>query len=88
MKKTYLTNCVESTAKNIQAMVDKAREISFATFARNCDYQELARSMGYAVGAEKGLHLKDDWAVRFYTSKFKGKKVYFMDQSSIEWIFA
>jgi hypothetical protein len=69
-------------------MVNKAREISFTTFAKNCDYQELARSMGYAVGREKGLHLKDDLYVRFYVSEFEGKKVYFINQSAIEWIFA
>ncbi len=83
----YLTNCVESTAASIDKMVDAAKEITFETFARNCDYTGLARSMGYSVGPEKGLHIKDDYAVRFYSSKFKGKKCYYIVRSAIEWIF-
>jgi hypothetical protein len=71
----------------IEEMVDRAREISFSTFAKRCAYLDLAQSMGYALSKRKGLKLQDDYSVSFYKSFFKGKPCYFMVQSAIEWIF-
>jgi hypothetical protein len=88
MKYRYLTCCVHSTAEKIGAMVDAARIVSFRTVARHCaDLHEWARSMSYAVGAERGLHLKDDWAVSYYKSCYDGQPCYYIAHSAIEHIF-
>ncbi len=84
----YATNCVSSTAAKIDAMVDRAREVTLRTLARHCpDLAVWCREMLYAVGAEKGLHLKDDWAVRFFKSRFCGKPCYYIQHSCIEYIW-
>ena len=84
----YTTNCVNSTAAKIDAMVDRAREITLATLARHCpDLAIWCREMSYAVGAQKGLHLKDDWAVRFFKSRYCGKPCYYIDHSCVEHIW-
>jgi hypothetical protein len=81
----YLTCCVNSTAEAINAMTDTAREITFGTFARHCDWRELASQMGYQRG---GLVLSRDWAVSYYRSTYKGRPCYYMVHSCIEYIFA
>jgi len=34
-----------------------------------------------------GFHIKDDWAVSFCKSKYKGKPCYYIVHSGIEYIF-
>jgi hypothetical protein len=87
MKMTYQTNCVSSNGSSITKMVESSKEITFSTFSQHCDYKELATSLGYAFGNQKGLHLQDDYHVRFFKSKFNGKKCCFVVQSAIEYIF-
>jgi len=83
----YFTNCIQSTAEAINAMVDQAREITFSTFARRCDYRGVAQHLGYAVGADTGLHLKDDALARYYKSVYRGRPCYYLQHSAIEYIF-
>lgn len=69
-------------------MVDAARSITFATFRRNCaGVQDWARSMGYSIAGERGLHLKDDWAVSYHKSVYSGRPCYFIRHSAIEYIW-
>lgn len=85
---TYTTCCVNSAAEAIHAMVDSARDVSLATIRRHCaGLDEWARQMSYAVGSERGLHLKDDWAVSFHKSHYKGKPCYYIRHSAIEYIW-
>lgn len=89
MRKTYTyeTCCVHSTAEKIGAMTEQARPVTFRTFARHCaGLLEWAHAMLYSVGPEKGLHLKDDWAVHFHKSVYDGKRCYYIDHSRIEYI--
>jgi len=84
----YETSCVSSTAKLIDAMTEQARPVTLATLRRHCqDLPEWERDMGYATGNEIGLHLKDDWAVRFYRSRYDDMPCYYIDHSSIEHIW-
>jgi hypothetical protein len=91
-KATLAFRCVDlqhGDVPDLQAMVERARAVSFETFARKVDYQELARQMGYAVGpGQQGeLRLGDDRAARFYSSTWRGAPVYFMVHSAIEFVF-
>ena len=43
--------------------------------------------MSYATGSQRGLHLKDDWAVHFYRSRYDGAPCYYIEHSLIEHIW-
>ena len=61
----YCTDCTTGPASSIEAMVEKAGEVSYATFADNVNEDELDAlrdSMGYVKRGE-GLRLEDDYAV-------------------------
>jgi len=78
-----LSVCVEAKGEDIEAMTEKAREISCKTFSRHCDTEELERSLGYGAW----LRMANDYAVSFYKSKYCGKPCYYLDHSRIEHVF-
>jgi hypothetical protein len=87
-KYIYETCCVNSTAEKIHAMVDVARTVTLSTLRRHiAGLDDWAIGMSYSVGAERGLHLKDDWAVTFHKSVYCGEPCYYIDHSAIEHIF-
>lgn len=83
----FVTNCVSSDGESIGAMVDQAQDITYRTFAKHCDWQPIARELGYAVGPSPELHMKDDWHIGYYRSKYRGKPCYFFKWSAIEYVF-
>lgn len=88
-KRILFTRCCDgdATSDELHEMYDVEREISYRTFAKHVDIVPLEVGMKYAVGREKGLRLSQDWAVRFYRSKFRGQPCYYMDHSAIDHIF-
>lgn len=74
-------------ADALHAFDDSRREISFSTFARRTDWQPSARKIGYAVGREDGLKLRNDYHVRFYSGRFDGRRAYVMIWSAYHLIF-
>ena len=84
MKAQYLTCCVHSDAESIIDMVDRARQITWQTFARRVRWREWAASMGYG---RTGLHPRDDYAVSFHKSIFRGQPCYYVEHSRIEFVF-
>jgi len=75
-------------ARHLEDMYDASLEITYATFLRHCPtLPELARTLGYAVGSEPGLHLRNDHYVRYFRSKYKGQPCYYLAWSSIDHIF-
>jgi len=87
MQKQFVTDCVHSTANLISEMVDTAKEITYRTFSKYVDINEVSLNFGYALPFQRGLHLKNDYAVRFFKSKYKSKLCYFMQHSCIEYIY-
>lgn len=72
----------------LQAMVDRGRDVTFETFARQVDWVPLAKSMGYAVSEdEEGMRLDEDRAASFRSSTWRGERVYYMVHSAIEFVF-
>lgn len=95
---SYETCCVHSTARLIQDMVDQAIEITWATFRKYVDWEEVREVFpDYSYRREKispiddkptvPMHIKDDYAVSFHRSKYKGKRCYYIRHSGIEYIF-
>lgn len=86
----YFKSCVEHTSYDthlLLEMIENAREIKVNTFLRNCNWTPLVKSLGLAIGNEKGLHLKDDYHVEYYRSTYDGVPCYYMKHSAIEYIF-
>ena len=94
----YETCCVNSTAQLINDMTEHAREITWPTFRKHVHWTEVRRtfpfysSQGEKHDPETGkppapLHIKDDWAVSFWKSRYDGRPCYYVDHSRIEYIF-
>lgn len=86
----YITNCVNSTAKAINDMVyNNSREIAWRTFRKHVSIEDLQYLFPYYSygGRDERLHIKDDWAVTFNKSTYKGKPCYYLVHSAIEYIF-
>jgi hypothetical protein len=89
-KRALYTRCCDgvATSDQLHDMYDKEREVTLRTFAKHVDIRPIAEAMGYEYGPRvKGLRLANDWAVRFYKSKFCGQPCYYMDHSAIDHIF-
>ena len=84
----YTCSCVESTSELITAMTERAREVTLRTMRKHCaGLREWEREMGYVTGSKKGLHLKNDWTVSYYKSRYNGRPCYYIDHSRIERIW-
>jgi hypothetical protein len=91
-KATLAFRCVDlqvsSDVEELEAMVDRARDISFETFARHVDWKPTARLMGYVTEkTESGMRLDGDRCVSFHSSTWRGEPVYYMVHSAIEFVF-
>jgi hypothetical protein len=87
IKFQFAIDCTQSDGPSITAMVASARQIQYRVFARYCDWQPVARKLGYHIGSGKGLLLRRDWHVTYYHSKYKGAECYYMKWSAIEHVF-
>lgn len=94
----YETNCKASDYKSITDMTDRAREITWETFIRHVPVSEVrAVFPSYSYQGEYynpdtgeqtcGFHIKDDFAVSFHKSVYRGRPCYYIRWSAIEWIF-
>lgn len=86
----YRTNCVNAKALDIHKMTGQAKDITYETFVKHCHgLQEWCQQNGYSInpGKSGNLTLKQDWAVTYYKSKYRGVKCYYMKHSAIEYIW-
>ncbi len=80
----FETTCVNARGDDITEMVDAAREITWGTIKKHISASELSiLTSGYTAA----LRLQDDYSVRFYKSKYRGRPCYFIDHSAIEYVF-
>ncbi len=82
----YVTNCVSSTAEDIDSMIDSSKEVSFEEFASHINEEDLAE---FIEGAGYGpwLKIQDDYAVSFHHGTFRGVDAYYIVHSAIEYIY-
>ena len=87
----YLTCCVNSTARKIDAMTEAGREITYQTFRGHVpDVDRWAVQHGYdrpECRQPGGLKLQHDYAVSFYESTYDGESCYYLRWSGIEFIW-
>jgi len=75
VKKTFKTDCINSTAEAIDAMTEVAHQITYRTFLKHVrltDVMVLFSNYYWKSGRAQGLRLKDDWHVAYYRSKHRG----------------
>jgi hypothetical protein len=77
----FETTCVNSTADLILDMVDQAHEVTWRTFTRHVLHHELRAFFPGPPALERDYH------VRFYSSRFAGRRCYFLVHSAIEYIW-
>ncbi len=90
----YLTNCVNCPGPNpgetINAMVDRARDITRRTFLTWVDplaFGLAQESLGYEAHPTRGLTMAGDWHVSYHKSRFRGEPCVYFQHSAIEYIF-
>ena len=90
----YFGNCVGWKRNEIEDLIqmqDDAKPVTIQTFRNNVHLQDLnnlALDLGYAAHVMKGLLLSQDYMVGYFKSKYKGKRVYFLQHSAIEYVFS
>lgn len=89
MRKLLLVaTCVESDVNELEKLEEASKPVQYSTFARHVDMKALSDAFGYSFGKiNRGLKLCDDYAVRFYKSKWFGKPCYYMVHSATECIY-
>ena len=83
----YETNCVNSTAKLINDMLDVGKEINHRTFFKYVDWKYVSSMLGYALHPKQGLMLSQDCLVTYGKSVYNGRKCYYIQWSAIEYIW-
>ena len=89
----YALNCTDlKEGISIEKMVDKGKEISWKEFNKHVSNQEIRNIFGghYDYDDQNngtGLKFQDDPYVFFYKSFYKNISCYYLNHSSIEYIF-
>lgn len=87
MERIYTYNCTNpDDTEELEYICDNHIDITYNTFIKNVNpdsFKELCSSLGY----DKHLHIKNDYAASFRRSKYKGKYIYFVVHSAIEYVF-
>ena len=89
MSKTFLISCVgceQSDVPDLHEMMDESEDIEHDDFKEELAedaYEQFFNELGYG----DWLHLKDDYAVSFSRSTFKGEDCVYCTHSAIEYIF-
>ena len=85
----YITCCVDSTAADICPMVERARQITYRTLRRHVGAAALAETFPAYDWRRRphDLTMRRDFAVSYYKSVYRGRPVYYVRWSAIEFIF-
>lgn len=86
----YLTSCVETLdIDSLRKMCDRGRQVSYRT-ARDKIGRDVLASVfpDYKwTRTPGGLSMRHDWHIGYFKSVFRGKPVYYVVHSAIEYIF-
>ena len=80
----FITCCLDAEKDDITRMTEKALPICSLHFFKKVDRDEVEKQLGYI----KPRRVSHDQLVRYYRSKYKGKRCYYIARSSIKYIYA
>lgn len=88
MQYTFYHSCVDwpGDVDQLIDLIDNAKDITRRTFLNHVDRDEQyerERLMGY----HRNFPMSKDWHVTYHVGKLAGEKVYFFQQSGIEYVF-
>jgi len=92
----YLGDCVGWDPKDVDAegglvdMIEEATKIRRYTFLRHVGIdllKYLEQKLGYVEHYTQGLIMAKDQHVTYHSSRLHGKKVYFVRQSGVEYVY-
>lgn len=94
----FETNCIGSDYESIHPMVEQGRLITWRTFSRHVSWEKVQEVIpSYSYRGELynpktgeltvGFHIKDDWSVGFWKSRYRGRRCYYITWSGYEWVF-
>lgn len=86
MIKSYETSCVEAIGRDVQSMVDKAKEITRRTFLKHVSKGDLY-NLEHKLGYNQAFKMANEIYVSYFKSKYKGQECVYFVQSAIEHIF-
>jgi len=87
MSEKYVGDCRDLDGFKIQDMVDTSIEVSYDELTAYVGRDELKDKFPIYDWNEIGLQLEDDPYVGFYKGIYNGEQVYFVNWSSIEFIW-
>ena len=68
-------------------MIESGREITWDTFCRNTDTDSRTETVLMLGYIDQNLKIQNDPYVRFMKGKLHGQTVYWINHSSIEYVF-
>jgi len=88
----YELSCVDlKDGMPIQEMINRSVDISWEEFNKYVSIEQLSMLFGNIYNFDKadnsGLRIQDDYHVSFHKSYYEGTSCYYLDHSSIEYIF-
>jgi len=92
-KYKFYSDCVHWPPAEVQSLMDMVEDgqpITRRTFLKHVDRDELKileKGLSYESHPKRGLTMAADWAVNYQRSTLCGKRVYFFQQSAIEYVF-
>ncbi len=95
-KLRYLRCCIDWPRNDVHVegglcdMIDEALGITRRTFLLHTDRDDrirLERGLGYEADARRGLTINQDFLVSYHRSRLHGKRVYYLRNSAIEYVF-
>jgi len=91
-KMRYQFNCVHppDDVEFLSEMIDTALEISRKAFKLHVEPQDrvgLETDLGYFQHYKQGMTMGADLYVRYYRSRYRDQKCYFVTQSACEYVF-
>lgn len=73
----------EREEAEISQMDDDAEGVEFEQFAAECEYEEVAKALGY----DPPESIDEDWSVSFARSRFDGEECYVIEHTECDFIF-
>ena len=88
----YALNCTDvEDGMEIQEMINRTKKVSWKEFNQHVSIEQIKKALGEETHVwdkkEKGLKIWQDPYVYYYRSEFRGEPCYYLDYSSIEYIF-